>query len=57
MGLAKGSETSNRVTTIQQMYRRMIESMEVKGLEIPLTAVKFYKLGEKIPDQVMDNPG
>jgi uncharacterized protein (DUF169 family) len=55
MALAKGSETGNRVTTIQQMYRRMVESMGVEGLEIPLTAVKFYKFGEDIPDQVLEN--
>lgn len=55
MMLTKGSETGNSVTTIQQMYRRLIESLGVEGLEIPLTAVKFYKLGEEIPDQVLEN--
>ncbi|MCP4536064.1 MAG: DUF169 domain-containing protein [Chloroflexi bacterium] len=55
MALTKGSETGSSVTTVQQMYGRMIKSMEIKGLDIPLTAVKFYKLGKEIPDQVMEN--
>ena len=42
------------MTAIGQAYRSMMESMEVEGLEIPMTAVKFYKHGEDIPRQVME---
>ncbi len=52
---AKGSEVGDSVTTIQQMYRRMIKSMGVERLDIPLTAVKFYKRDEEIPEPVMEN--
>lgn len=41
--------------TIKQMYDRMIAAMGVKGLEIPTTAVKFYRHDENIPEQVMNN--
>jgi uncharacterized protein (DUF169 family) len=42
-------------TTIKKMYTAMISSMGVKGLEIPMTAVKFFKQGEDVPAPVMDN--
>lgn len=41
--------------TIKHMYDRMIAAMGVKDLEIPTTAVKFYRHGEDIPEQVMNN--
>lgn len=43
------------MTTIKQMYDRMIASMGVEGLEIPVTAVKFYKRGDDIPEPVLEN--
>lgn len=41
--------------TIKQMYNRMIVAMGVPDLEIPTTAVKFYRFDEDIPKQVMHN--
>ena len=43
------------MSTIKQMYNRLIEAMEQENLEIPTTAVKFYELDEDIPSQVLDN--
>ncbi len=43
------------MTTIKQMYNRMIAAMGVEGLEIPITAVKFYRVGEDIPEAVRHN--
>ncbi len=37
---------------IQELYGRMIRSLSVDGLNIPLIAVKFYKNGETIPEAV-----
>ena len=42
-------------TVVQNMYSQMIASMGVEGLEIPLTAVKFYRREEEVPAEVMDN--
>lgn len=43
------------MTTFTRMYQRMMAAMEQENLEIPITAVKFYRLGEDIPRQVLDN--
>ncbi len=43
------------MTTVSKLYSRMIDAMGVKGLNIPVYAVKFYKNGTEIPKQVMDN--
>ncbi|MHC4077142.1 MAG: DUF169 domain-containing protein, partial [Planctomycetota bacterium] len=41
-------------TTIGVLYDRYIQAHKVAGLEIPITAVKFYKQGDKVPDAVRD---
>ena len=38
--------------TVSELYKRLIAGMSVPGLKIPLTAVKFYKKGEKIPEEI-----
>lgn len=43
------------MSTIKQMYDRMIAAMGVENLEIPTTAVKFYRTEEDIPEEVMNN--
>lgn len=43
------------MSTIQKLYSRLIDSMGVDDLEIPLTAVKFYKNSEDIPEKVVEN--
>lgn len=43
------------MTTIKGMVERMIAAMGPENLVIPLTAVKFYRLGQVIPGQVWDN--
>ena len=40
---------------LKQLYSRMISAMGVEDLEIPLTAVKFYRHQEKVPKAVMAN--
>lgn len=35
------------------MYESMIKNMEVSGLEIPFTAVKFYRGEDQIPEEVL----
>ena len=42
------------MSTIKQLYLRMIKAMEVEGLDIPTTAVKFYNNHDDIPDEVYD---
>lgn len=41
--------------TVKEMYRRMIDAMGVEGLEIPTALVKFYKHGDTIPREVLEN--
>ncbi len=43
------------MTTINQLYTRLINAMGVEDLEIPLTAVKFYKKDDEIPGSVKEN--
>ncbi len=38
------------MTTINQLYSRLISAMGVEDLEIPMTAVKFYKKEDEIPE-------
>lgn len=40
------------MTIVSRLYSRMIESMGVKGLEIPVTYVKLYRHRDSIPVQV-----
>ena len=42
-------------TTIEQLYSRLISAFGIDDLNIPLTAVKFYRQNENIPNIVMDN--
>jgi len=37
---------------MRRLYRRMINSLGVEGIEIPATYIKFYKHGRSIPEQV-----
>ena len=37
---------------ISRLYSRMIESLDISGLEIPAAYVKFYRHGESIPKQI-----
>ncbi len=39
---------------LRALYRDMIIAMGVEGLTIPVTAVKFFKNGDTIPDKIMD---
>ena len=41
--------------TLNDMYKRMISAMGVRGLEIPMTAVKFFKQDDDLPQVVTDN--
>ena len=43
------------MTTINQLYSRLINAMGVEDLEIPLTAVKFYKKNDEIPEPIKEN--
>ena len=43
------------MTTINQLYSRLINAMGVEDLEIPMTAVKFYKQEDEIPEPVKEN--
>ena len=43
------------MTTINQLYSRLINAMGVEDLEIPMTAVKFYKQEDEIPEPVTEN--
>ncbi len=43
------------MTTLQRLYDRMIAAIGVSGLEIPTTGVKFYKIGEDIPQAAWNN--
>ena len=40
------------MTTLANLYLTMIEAMGVEGLEIPMTAIKFYQQGDEIPAEV-----
>jgi uncharacterized protein (DUF169 family) len=40
-------------STLKELYDVMVASLGVEGLEIPLTAVKFFKGGEVIPESVL----
>ena len=42
-------------TILSQLYSRMISTFGVVDLNIPLTAVKFYRHSEIIPDSVIAN--
>ncbi len=39
---------------LRTLYRDMIIAMGVEGLNIPVTAVKFFKNGDTIPDKIME---
>ncbi len=43
------------MTRMKQLYSNMIDAMGVKNLEIPLTAVKFFKKGDEIPEPIKIN--
>jgi uncharacterized protein (DUF169 family) len=47
-------ERYSKMTRIQELYKNMIDAMNVEGLEIPIANVKFYKQGETIPQAVTD---
>lgn len=42
-------------TKLKKLYTDMMASMEVEGLNIPITAVKFFGQGEDVPAAVMEN--
>ena len=42
------------MSTIDQLYKKMITAMDVEGLEIPMTAVKFFRHQDKIPEIVLE---
>ncbi len=42
-------------TNLKRLYSSMMASMEVEGLKIPITAVKFFAQKEKAPDVVLEN--
>ncbi len=41
--------------SLKSMYDRLIKAMGVEGLKIPVTMVKFYRHGDEIPEEVMEN--
>ncbi len=41
------------MTYLTTRYRQLIDNMGVPGLEIPLTAVRFYRGDEKLPDALI----
>jgi len=41
------------MSKLQILYNRLISGMNVPGLKIPLTAVKFFKKGDKIPEAIL----
>jgi uncharacterized protein (DUF169 family) len=43
------------MSMIKQLYNRMITAMGCEDLEIPTTAVKFYKQGETLPHEIISN--
>ena len=42
------------MTRVQELYDDMIAAMNVEGLEIPVSCVKFYKQGDSIPEAVTE---
>ncbi|MCP4723666.1 MAG: DUF169 domain-containing protein [bacterium] len=42
------------MSAINQLYKRMIAAMGIEGLDIPMTAVKFFRNEDEIPDQVLE---
>jgi len=42
------------MSDLNTLYSRLMEAMGVAGLEIPLTAVKFYKTDDEVPAQVLE---
>jgi uncharacterized protein (DUF169 family) len=42
------------MTEPASLYKKIIDSMEVPGLLIPTTCVKFYKKGEQIPKELWE---
>jgi uncharacterized protein (DUF169 family) len=42
------------MTTIGQWYERYLAAHKVAGLEIPFTAVKFYRHGQEVPPEVRE---
>ncbi len=42
------------MSKINKLYGRMIAAMGVEGLDIPMTAVKFYRYEDEIPNQVLE---
>jgi hypothetical protein len=43
------------MTTINHLYSGLINAVGVEDLEIPMTAVKFYKEEDEIPKPVKEN--
>lgn len=41
------------MTTLKHLYQQIIDAMGVDNLNIPTTAVKFYRHNDPIPDQVL----
>lgn len=41
------------MTRLNELYQRMIQGMNAEGLEIPVTAIKFYKQEDEIPEAVL----
>ena len=41
------------MTTVRETYGKMIDAMNVPGLEIPVACVKFYKQDDVIPEAVL----
>ncbi len=41
------------MSELNQLYNKVIKFMNIKGLEIPLTAVKFFKNEDTIPQEIV----
>lgn len=41
------------MSSVNELYNRMIEAMGVEGLNIPATCVRFYKQEDEIPENIM----
>ena len=42
------------MTTVRGIYDKMIDAMNVPGLEIPTACIKIYKQGDEIPQAVLE---
>lgn len=42
------------MNNVKELYKRLISSMEIEDLEIPVSLVKIFKKGDKIPESIFE---